>query len=160
MPCNTIPHHEIKSMIVTTIHHPTIATNQLRNMSHCTQNWDMIVTTIHHPTISNPAYTHHSNQIRTRSIVTHCARSIVTHFPSNTSTPPLSFRGAITPISLKFEHYHVSITGIVKLDHTKNQTTSTAWSPACTVERYPTCLSTAAQSRNVHECELLMVIIR
>ena len=45
---------------------------------------------------SNPSYMHHSNPLRSRSIVTNYARSIVTHFHSNTSTPPLSFWGAIT----------------------------------------------------------------
>ena len=51
-------------LIVTTIHHPTIVTNQLRNMSHCRLNRDMIVTTIYHPTI----VTQHSH-----TIVTHYA---------------------------------------------------------------------------------------
>ena len=49
---------------------------------------------------SNPSYTHHSNPLRSCSIVTHYARSKVTHFPSNTSTPPLSFWGAIINMQL------------------------------------------------------------
>ena len=43
---------------------------------------------------SNPVYTHHSNPLHTLHSNPLCSPSIVTHFPSNTSTPPLSFWGA------------------------------------------------------------------
>ena len=48
---------------------------------------------------SNPLHTLHSNPLR--------SRSIVTHFRSNTSTPPLSFWGAITYRLNAFQNFLV-----------------------------------------------------